>query len=187
MDRDVSLKCERITARMCLELLHHEAIVTRAYRDAGDVWTWGVGLTAASGVDPLIWEDHTASLEDCLSAFATCLASRYLPEVLAVTGPLPEHQLAAAVSFHWNTGAIARASWVAALPDVDAAAEAMLEWNKPACIQGRRAAEARLLRDGLWSHTGMIKVFGGVTEDARPDPATLRLVDLRGALSKPLP
>lgn len=184
LEDDVSRKCDTLTMRMCLEVLYHEALVLRPYRDVGGVWTWGAGLTAASGVDPLAWQARSATVEDCLVAYVACLRRRYFPEVLAVMGPGPEHHLAAGLSFHWNTGAIARASWPAALPDAQRAAGAMLDWCKPACILGRRRAESRLLAEGRWAHGPRVKVFEGLTPEDTPDPETVIEVDVRPFLTR---
>ena len=103
-----------LTERAAMETIEHEAIVQEAYKDSEGVWTWSVGLTAASGVNPFAYKDKPASLVTCLTAYVERVRSKYLPEVVkAFAGvSLTEAQLAAALAFHWNTGAIGRSDWV---------------------------------------------------------------------------
>ena len=74
---------------------------------------------------------------------------------------LTEAQLGAALSFHYNTGAIARADWVRKWKagDKEGARRAILNWSKPAEIIGRRKAEQALFFDGKWSNNGTALVF----------------------------
>ena len=69
--------------------------------------------------------------------------------------------LAAALSFHWNTGAVARAEWVRLFRrgDVPGAREAMLNWCKPRALLKRRRAEQALFFDGRWAGNGSALVY----------------------------
>jgi lysozyme len=99
-------------------LERHEGVVLRAYRDAVGVWTIGAGLTAASGVvTPKPGMVITA--EEASRLLAQALERNYEPAVrraLSRYGELDCHQVEfdGAVSFHFNTGSIGRASWVEA-------------------------------------------------------------------------
>ena len=79
---------------------------------------------------------------------------RYLADVLeAFEGfELKEHELAAALSFHWNTGGIKRASWVDAWKEGKTfqARELFMRWRKPREIIPRREAERDLFFDAKW-------------------------------------
>ena len=103
-----------ITLRVALELLSHEAIVREAYKDSVGVWTWGVGVTDASGHKVQRYIDSPQTIERCLEIYVWLLRTRYAPAVRkAFEGHnLSEHEFAAALSFHYNTGAIGRATWV---------------------------------------------------------------------------
>lgn len=147
-----------ITARIAAELIAHEGIVREAYRDSVGVWTWSVGLTDASGHKVGRYKDNPQSLHHCLAVFVWALRRNYLPVVLAAFGdrsPL-ENELAAALSFHWNTGGIARAEWMklAMAGDRERARAAMLNWAKPASLLSRRRKEQALFFDGVWSGDG---------------------------------
>lgn len=163
---------DRINARIAGELLAHEGIVREAYRDSVGVWTWSVGITDASGHHVGRYRDNPQSLEHCLAVFLWALRTRYLPQVLAAFPgqDLAEHQLAAALSFHWNTGAVARAEWVRLFRrgDVGRAREAMLNWCKPRSLLKRRRAEQALFFDGRWAGNGSALVYDVAKPSYRP-------------------
>lgn len=154
-----------LTPRIALELIAHEGIVTEAYRDSVGVWTWSVGITDASGhkVFPR-YKDKPQPLEHCIGVFLWLLREKYLPPVLAAFGrhEPSEAQLGAALSFHWNTGAIARASWIGRFVkgDVAGARAGMLDWARPAALLPRRRKEQALFFDGTWSGDGSALVHG---------------------------
>lgn len=90
-----------------------EGCPLKAYRDVGGVWTIGAGLTAASGViRPKMGMTITQAEADRLLQAA--LDQKYIPSVLKVMGAsCKQNVVDGAVSFHYNTGAISKASWVA--------------------------------------------------------------------------
>lgn len=179
----------RLTARIAAEVIGHEAIVREAYRDQVGVWTWGIGITDASGHDvhPR-YLDRPQPLETCLSAFVGLLSDRYLPQVRAAFAghALAEHETGAALSFHYNTGAIGTASWVQHWRDGDrpAARAAFLSWRKPAAVIPRREAEAALMFDGIWSGDGTARVFPVQKPSYRPDIAAGQRTDIRAILGR---
>lgn len=178
-----------LTPRIAAELIGHEAIVREAYRDQVGVWTWGIGITAASGhaVHPR-YLDAPQPLEHCLAVFLDLLQERYLPDVrTAFAGHTPsEAELGAALSFHYNTGAIATASWVGLwnAGDRPAAREAFLLWRKPPAVIPRRQAEAALLFEGRWSGDGTARVIPVTKPGYRPDVAAARDLPILGILSR---
>ena len=139
-------------------LVAHEGVVPAPYQDSVGVWTYGIGHTAAAGApDPAdmprgMPDDLDAALRDVFAVFRRDLA-RYEAEVekaLART-PVQQHEFDAAVSFHFNTGAIGRAAWVDLWrrgQKADAAASMLANWRKPAEIIGRRTAERDLFLTG---------------------------------------
>ena len=105
-----------ITDRGLLALVRHEGIVPGPYLDVKSVWTFGIGHTAAAGApDPAklprgMPADLDAGIREAFRVFRADLA-RFEAEVLrAVTVPLAPHEFDALVSFHCNTGGIARAA-----------------------------------------------------------------------------
>ena len=183
----MSLKAP-LTPRMAAELAGHEAIVTEAYLDQGGVWTWGIGVTAHAGHDPLAYKDKPASIETCLKVYVDLLRDTYLPPVAAVfsSHDLTEAQWGAALSFHYNTGAIERATWVKTwlAGDVEAARGQFMDWTKGGVVTKRRAAECALFFNGTWSGDGRAWVFGVTKPDYAPDIAAGTRVDVLTPLTR---
>lgn len=142
-----------------------EGEVLRAYRCPAGIWTIGVGLTAASGVVRpkagmvITREESTRLLKEALNRNYEPAVGIAMSQVKgsAVTRPR-QHEFDAGVSFHFNTGAINKASWVkrwkarASRHDVT---QALMKWTKgggkvlPGLV-GRRKREAAMLLDAVY-------------------------------------
>lgn len=152
--------------RGIVALMLHEGIVPGPYLDSVGVWTYGVGHTAAAG-DPVpermtrgMPADLDRELRLVAAVFRADLA-KYEAEVRrAIKVPLAQHEFDAAVSFHYNTGAIGRASWVKHLNAGDRAKAmvAIMAWKKPPEVEKRRIAERDLFQRGIYP-TGTIPVW----------------------------
>jgi len=158
---------QRMTDRGLLTLARFEGLVPAPYLDATGTWTFGIGHTAAAGApDPATMprgmpDDLDAAIHEAFRIFRSDLA-RYEADVLnAVKVPLEPHEFDALVSFHYNTGGIARAVLTRHLNSGNrvAAADAFLNWRRPASVIPRREAERDLFRDGRYP-TGPIPVWG---------------------------
>lgn len=180
-----------LTRRVALEIIGHEAIVREAYKDSVGVWTWGIGVTNASGHNVDRYRDAPQPIERCLEVFLWLLREKYIPAVVkAFTGfTLTEAQFAAAVSFHYNTGAIGRASWVAKVKagDMAGAKKSIVEWRKPPEIVGRRTKERDLFFSGAWSQDGKATVYEVRKPSYAPNWASAKRVDVSEALASLLP
>ena len=145
----------QITPRVAVEVASHEDVVREAYRDSVGVLTWSVGLTNATGHRVERYVGNPATLNKCLSVYLWALEN-YAEAVRAEFAghDLTEAQFAAALSFHWNTGAIRSASWPDhwKAGDVDRARESFMSWRKPPEIIPRREKERDLFFDGVWSN-----------------------------------
>jgi len=148
----------QMTERGLLALAGHEGVVPAPYRDSTGTWTFGIGHTSAAGPpDPAAMSrgmpaDLDEGIGEAFRVFRADLAT-YEAEVLAaVTVPLAPHEFDALVSFHYNTGGIARAALTRHLNagDREAAAQAFLNWRRPAEIIPRREAERDLFRHGRY-------------------------------------
>ena len=161
-----------LTPRIVGEILFHEGLVREAYRDSRGVWTWSVGITDASGHRVGRYRDNPQPLARCLEVFLWLLTTRYLPALLAAFGPRDpaEHELAGALSFHYNTGAIGRAAWLRhhLAGNRDAARTALLDWRRPPEILPRRRAEQALFFDGKWAGDGTVLVYEVAKPGYRP-------------------
>lgn len=165
----------QMTDRGLLALVRHEGIVPGPYRDVKQVWTFGIGHTAVAGTpDPATMPrglpaDLNAGIREAFRVFRSDLA-RYEAAVLrAVKVPLEAHEFDALVSFHYNTGGIAKAALTRHLNagDRSAAAAAFMGWLKPVAIRSRREAERDLFADGRYP-TGTIPVWS-VDRNGRVD------------------
>lgn len=145
----------------------HEGIVPGPYKDSVGVWTYGIGRTAAAGPpDPVKMKrgmplNLDAELIRVVELFARD-AQRYTADVRrALRRPVEQHQFDALVSFHYNTGAIARATLTKLVNagDIDGAANAFMNWTKPPEVAKRRSAEKQLFQRGIYP-SGDIPVWG---------------------------
>ncbi|WP_296639157.1 glycoside hydrolase family protein [Roseinatronobacter sp.] len=133
-------------------LERHEGVVLKAYRCPAGIWTIGAGLTAGSGVvKPRA--GMVISRAEATGLLQKALRQNYEPAVKHAMPGAKSHEFDAGVSFHFNTGAIGRASWVRHWVDRDwTKTEVMLAaWNKGGGrvlpgLTRRRAEEFDLLR-----------------------------------------
>jgi len=180
----------RITARIAAELLSHEAIVLEAYKDSVGVWTWGVGVTDASGHLVGRYKDAPQPIERVLEVYVWLLRTKYAPAVVkAFDGhSLTEAQFGAALSFHYNTGAIGRASWVQSVKagKREIARAEFMQWRRPAEIIPRRRDECELFFDGKWSSDGTTTVWPVRKPSYAPDWGNGRKVNIMADLEKAL-
>lgn len=152
----------QMSAQGVATLEYHEGVVLRAYRDPVGIWTIGAGLTAASGVvKPKAGMEITNAQATTLLQAA--LRRNYEPDVARAMPAARQHEFDAGVSFHFNTGAIARASWVKIWvnlgkkrgSDPEDVRAALLRWNKGGGrvlpgLTRRREDEARMLLEGKY-------------------------------------
>lgn len=158
----------RTSDRGIVALLSHEGVVPGPYYDSVGVLTYGVGHTKAAGnPNPAkmvagMPDDLDAELVRVFEVFRKDLTKYEADVRRAITVDITQAQFDAAVSFHYNTGAIHKASWVKKLNagDVIGAGAAIMNWKKPPEIIPRRQDEQRLFRSGVYppSHITVWKV-----------------------------
>lgn len=120
-----------ISDRADVVLVEEEGDVLKAYRCPAGVLTIGTGLTAASGVvTPKAGMVITAGESTRLRRLA--LARNYEPAVVKALPTDKQNVFDGAVLWHWNTGAIARASWVKLFRanSLQQARLSFLSWNR---------------------------------------------------------
>lgn len=179
---------------VAMEVAGHEAIVRQAYRNPGDVWTWSIGLTSATGHDVERYIGKPQSLDHCLRVYAWAL-DNYADAVRRVFAgvSITKAQFAAACSFHWNTGDIEKATWVKLFKagKIAAAKKAFMNYSKPASIIGRRKAERDLFFDGKWSNKGTITEYTRVKASGAIDWSSGKRInvekEMRAALAGEIP
>lgn len=163
-----------LTTKVGLELVGHEAIVREWYLDSVGMGTWGVGVTNRSGHNVDRYKNNPQPIEKCLEIYVWLLRHRYAPDVLdAFRGyELTEAKFAAALSFHYNTGAIHTSSWVSMVKSGKAAgARAFLEshYLNDGTLTERRKKEGRLFFEGVWSQDGKATVYPVLKPSYHPD------------------
>lgn len=156
----------RTSPRGAFALAQNEGLVPGPYLDSVKVWTWGIGHTKAAGApDPAAMRrgmpaDLNGVVDAAIKVFREDL-ERYEAQVAAALKvPVAQHEFDALVSFHYNTGAIGRASLVAALNRGDraAAATGFMSWLKPPELVGRRTKELALFKFGVYP-AGVVNVW----------------------------
>jgi lysozyme len=133
-----------------------EGLRLKAYRDSVGVWTIGVGHTAAAGKPiPMPGLTITAKEADEILTRDLGLYERAIDGALKV--PVTQNQYDALVSICFNVGPkFANSTTIKRLNagDVQGAADAVLFWNKPAEIMGRRKTEQKQF---LTPYPGLVK------------------------------
>lgn len=162
-----------MTNRGLLALIRHEGIVPGPYLDVNDVLTFGIGHTATAGApDPARMPrgmpgDLDAGIREAFRLLRADLATYEAEVERAVKVQLQAHEFDALVSFHYNTGGIAKAALTRHLNAGNraAAADGFMGWLKPVTIRKRREAERDLFTKGRYP-TGDIPVWA-VDRDGR--------------------
>jgi GH24 family phage-related lysozyme (muramidase) len=176
----------KLSERTMLEIAEHEGLVLEAYRDSEGVLTWGFGVTDMSGHKVGRYLRKPSTIQRAVEIYEWLLRTKYLPAVeRAFAGiVLSEAQLTAALSFHWNTGAIGRADWVESfiLGAHSRARREFMNWSRPRSIIDRRKAERDLFFDGRWSGDGVVLHYTRVRASGTPDWGSAEQLDIRPAV-----
>lgn len=149
---------QTISPRGAFAIACAEGIVPAPYLDSVNVWTWGIGHTKAAGApDPAAMSrgmpaDLDGVIKSAVQIFHHDLARYAAAVAAAVKVPVKQTEFDALVSFHYNTGAIAKASLVKALNrgDRQSAITGFMSWVQPPEVIGRRTKEQALFRDGTY-------------------------------------
>lgn len=169
-----------------VSLVAHEGIVLSRYFDSVGVATIGVGHTkAAGGINPETFTG-TLTISQAFDMLKEDIVKYENGVNKAVTVPLKQHEFDALVSFHYNTGAIGRASFVKKLNAGDraGAAKGMMDWRKPPEIIPRRTAERDLFLHGKYS--GPYATVYPATPAGAVQWGKGKLVNVRELLERPI-
>ena len=153
-------------------LMNHEGVALASYKDSVGVWTVGCGHTKHAG-HPIPAPGLRITLERAVQLFRRDVKKYETAVDRSITVPVQQHEFDALVSFHYNTGAIAKASFVKKLNAGDraGAAAGMMAWKKPPEIIGRRKKEQHLFRTGDYGDLSTVLVYTGVTKSGSPTGA----------------
>jgi len=169
-----------------------EGMVQEMYLDSEGVATWALGVTNKSGhqVNPR-YKDNPQPLQKCCDVSVWLMREAYLPSVLrAFKGyDLNEAELAAALSFQWNTGSIEKTEWVSLVKHGQReAAKKFLKTHylNNGTLTSRRASEAALFFDEVWPHSMLVPIYPVRKPSYAPNFAKGRLVDLTREITEAL-
>lgn len=112
---------------------HFEGLYLKAYLCPARVWTIGYGHTGLKHNDGTVKKGRTITEAEAEDLLTQDLNTKYAPEVSRlVKVPLQQHEFDALVSFHFNTGALAKSTLLRRLNTGDraGAAEEFLRWTK---------------------------------------------------------
>lgn len=153
-----TIGAKEVSPRGLYTLAAHEGIVPAPYRDSVGVWTYGIGHTKAAG-DPDPQEmprgmpkNIDMAIVEVFKVFSKDI-QKYTSDVLEVFDGvnLSQEELDGLVSFHYNTGAIAKATFTGFLrTDPLEARQRFMQWRKPPEIVPRRTEEAELIFEGKY-------------------------------------
>jgi lysozyme len=150
------------------QLIRREGFRTKAYRDSVGVWTIGVGHTSAAGA-PIPRAGMSITKAEVDEILSRDLGQYEEAVRSAVRVPLSQGQFDALVSFCFNIGAsgFQKSTVVRRLNagNYKGAADALLMWNKPPEIMGRRRSE----RAQFIAATGAPKTAAAIVK-AAPAP-----------------
>jgi len=155
----------QISKRGLIELIGHEGICLYPYLDSVGVWTLGVGHTASEDPDPAkMPKGVPITMAKAIELLKSDIKRYTDPLNRALDKKVIQEQFDALTSWTYNVGVggMRRSTAIRRINDnaSDASvASALLMWNKPREIMGRRNKEARLYRTGKYSNDGRALVF----------------------------
>lgn len=143
----------RMSADGRAALIAREGKRLTAYKDTVGVWTIGVGHTSAAG-PPNVTKGLTITDAECDEILARDLVQYEDAVNSALTRAISQKSFDALVSLCFNigTGGFAKSTVVKRINagDMTGAAEAILMWDKPPEIMGRRMQEYGQFKTGLY-------------------------------------
>ena len=147
------------------ELWGHEGICLRPYLDSVGVWTIAMGATASEGIDiKSMSKTDYITMDYALELFNKGIAKYVWAVNSSLTAKVNQEQFDALVSICYNIGCsgLANSTFIKRINSHEPAssvAAAIMMWCKPPEIKTRRAKEARLYKDGVYSNGGKALVF----------------------------
>lgn len=170
-----------------MALVAHEGIVLSRYKDSVGVWTLGIGHTKGAGnPDPATFPG-SLTIGEAFGLFRHDIMKYEAGVNKAIKVPLAQHEFDALVSFHYNTGAIGKASFVKKLNAGDRAGamKGIMDWRKPPEIIPRRTAERDLFKTG--KYPAPFATVYPADKNGRVQWGQGKRIDLRNSLGSPEP
>lgn len=171
----------QVSASGLIDIAHHEGICLQPYLDTVDVWTVGLGHTAAAG-PPNPLSVSSLTIKEAFDLLRVDLAKQYEPAVRAYAPKnLTQFQYDALTSFCFNLGP-GNLKRLASGRTLNQIADAITLYsragNNPTAVLGRRKLEQRLFREGVYARPdGLVPVIPVINN--RPAYSKGRLIDVR--------
>lgn len=148
-----------------VEIATYEGICLRPYYDSVGVITIGIGSTISDIPDLKSWPlSKIITVQEAFSYFTTSLQVYVNAVNKTLVNPVYQYQFDALVSICYNIGCegLQKSTFMKkinanALPDD--IKSAIMAWNKPPEIIGRRTKEASLYCTGIYSSNGFIEMM----------------------------
>lgn len=150
-----------ISTQGAADLIAREGLCQTKYKDSVGVWTIGAGATSSEIPDLASWPaSRTLSIEEVFKLFTRGLVKYSDAVNKSLKVPVEQHQFDALVSIAYNigVGGMAKSTFmrrINAKASPLAIREAILMWDKPPEIKGRRKQEADLYQKGIYSNPKM--------------------------------
>lgn len=159
------------------EIIEHEGIVRKKYKDSKGLWTIGIGhlITTADGTK---YDNVELTLDQVFALFDKDLDKYEARTNEAFKVPVKQHEFDAGVSFDFNTGAIHRATWVKTFNEGnrDLAIRQIMNWSRPPEIIDRRRKEQALFANGTYTSDQKFIEYP-VKDNGYPDYSKGKLVN----------
>ena len=147
------------------EIASYEGASLTKYLDSVGVQTIGIGATVSEIPDIKQWAwDKELTLEQVFDLFTESLVKYENAVNKAVKVPLAQHQFDALVSICYNigTGGLSKSTFVKRINNKESMpriVDAIMMWDIPKEIIGRRRKEAKLFSTGVYSGNGTTTLF----------------------------
>lgn len=165
----------KVSLRGLIEIASHEGLCCSKYLDSVGVWTIGIGATKSEIPDLASWPmDKKLSIQECFDLFQRSI-KKYADAVNKhLTRPVQQYEFDALVSWCYNVGPgwLKNATVIKRINKGESGQrlyDALMMYQKPPEIKGRRTKEAKLLAFGDYDYGGpnLINVFP-VSKTGRP-------------------
>lgn len=148
-----------------VEIIGHEGICLSKYKDSVGVWTIAGGATRTEIPDLASWPlFKTLTMQEAFDLFSRSIVKYENAINKALDRPVPQHVFDALVSWCYNVG-VGWASKATVIKLINQGVTgqklyaALMAYNKPKEIIGRRVKEAILLTRGTYSNGGKALLF----------------------------
>ncbi len=182
-----------LTVKTVLFVASKEGMVQEMYYDNANPprATWALGVTDESGHRVMRYKDNPQPLQKCCDISVWLMKTSYLKDVLKAFGSfeLEEHELAAMLSWHWNTGAVLRSDLIdliKAKRKTEAERFWRTKYTNNGVLQARRDIEANLFFKGQWPSSLLVPVYPVRKPSYTPHFSKGKLIDLTKEVTEAL-